>query len=79
MRLLPLLVGMEHAGVPIDAGELGRVGALLSAEAEQVEEQCQALAGTPFNVASSKQVGDRKQGIERYTGPGEEWTLATGQ
>jgi len=56
MRLLPLLVGMERVGVQIDAGELKRIGVLLSAEAVKIEEQCQAAAGTRFNVSSSKQV-----------------------
>ena len=33
-----------------------RIGELLTAEAKHVEDECHALAGTKFNLASSKQV-----------------------
>ena len=39
-----------------EAKYFSRIGELLTAEAKHVEEECHTLAGTKFNLASSKQV-----------------------
>ena len=39
-----------------EAKYFSRIGELLTAEAKHVEDECHALAGTKFNLASSKQV-----------------------
>ncbi len=58
MPLVPVLAGMEQAGVRIDCAELERQAGELSTELERLETEIHTLAGRPFNVNSPRQVGD---------------------
>jgi DNA polymerase-1 len=54
--LVHVLAAMEEAGVRVDAGGLRRLAAGLVAEARQLEEQIQDLAGIQFAVNSTPQL-----------------------
>lgn len=58
MPLLPVLLEMELRGVRIDRAELERQGGQMLREMAQLEAAIHALAGTPFNVSSPRQVGE---------------------
>ena len=49
---------MEVAGARIDVKALNDYSAVLTRQMNQLEEECQALAGVPFNTASPAQVGE---------------------
>lgn len=55
--LLPVLVRMEMEGIAIDEEALGTIGADLQQTIDQLAESIEAHAGTPFNIASPKQLG----------------------
>ncbi len=56
--LVPVLAGMERAGIKVDREELARLSAEFSGEATRLEAAIHAEAGTPFTVGSPKQLGD---------------------
>jgi DNA polymerase I len=55
--LLPVLVRMEMEGIAIDPDALGTIGADLQQTIDQLAKSIEAHAGTPFNIASPKQLG----------------------
>ena len=55
--LLPVLVRMEMEGIAIDTAALGSIGADLQQSIDQLALTITAHAGTPFNIASPKQLG----------------------
>lgn len=57
MPLVPVLVGMENAGVRINSDELNRYSKVLLEQIIQLEQEIIALAGEQFNVASPQQLG----------------------
>ncbi len=58
MPLVGVLTAMERHGVRIDADLLGRLSQELAGKLAALEEQIHAQAGTAFNVASPKQLGE---------------------
>ncbi|HEX6495712.1 MAG TPA: DNA polymerase I [Acidobacteriaceae bacterium] len=58
MPLVPVLLGMERAGVRIDVNVLGELAKELNAEMSQGSEQIFEQAGERFNLNSPKQLGD---------------------
>jgi DNA polymerase-1 len=58
MPLVPVLLGMERAGVRIDVNVLNGLAKDLNAEMSQVSEQIFEQAGQRFNLNSPKQLGD---------------------
>ncbi len=57
-RLVPVLIGMEQAGVRVDEAELRRLSADFAARMEVMEADIHAMAGHPFNLGSAKQMGE---------------------
>lgn len=55
--LLPVLVRMEMEGIAIDTEALVTIGADLQETIDQLAKSIEAHAGTPFNIASPKQLG----------------------
>ncbi len=55
--LLPVLVRMEMEGIAIDLEALKSIGDDLQLTIDQLAKSIQAHAGTPFNIASPKQLG----------------------
>ncbi len=55
--LLPVLVRMEMEGIAIDLKALKAIGDDLQQTIDQLAKSIQAHAGTPFNIASPKQLG----------------------
>jgi DNA polymerase I len=58
LPLVPVLLGMERAGVRIDVNVLALLAKELNAEMLQVSEQIFEQAGQRFNLNSPKQLGD---------------------
>ena len=56
MPLVPILADMERHGVLIDGELLRRHGRELERRLEAIERQCAEEAGTPFNLASPRQI-----------------------
>jgi len=56
--LVPVLVGMEQAGILVDRAELARLSADFAARIGTLEGEIQDLAGAAFNVNSPKQLGE---------------------
>jgi len=56
--LVPVLVGMEQAGILVDRAELARLSADFAARIGTLEGEIQDLAGADFNVNSPKQLGE---------------------
>ncbi|MCL6523615.1 MAG: DNA polymerase I [Thermoflavifilum sp.] len=56
--LIPVLAEMEFTGVKIDVDFLHEYAKELRREAKQLEEQIYRQAGTRFNIASPKQLGE---------------------
>lgn len=63
MPLMPVLAKMEQEGIKIDEQNLADFSALLGNEINQLEKEIIELAGTPFNIASPKQLGDILFGV----------------
>jgi DNA polymerase-1 len=57
MPLVPVLVGMENAGVRINSDELNSYSKVLLGQIIQLEQEIIAMAGEPFNVSSPQQLG----------------------
>ena len=58
MPLVPVLSRMEANGVKIDTENLQQISEEFGGEIHKIEEEIYALAGTPFNIASPKQLGE---------------------
>lgn len=58
MPLIPVLAYMEHNGVRIDTEALKETSRHFTLRMKQIEEEVYQLAGTEFNIASPKQVGE---------------------
>lgn len=57
MRILPILAGMEAAGVHLDTGALGTYREELSRALSEIRREIFDAAGHSFNIASPKQLG----------------------
>lgn len=57
MPLVQVLLDMEMAGVALDAGELMEISTTMHQRIVELEAQIQELAGHPFNVSSTQQLG----------------------
>ncbi len=58
MPLVPVLSRMEANGVKIDTQNLQQISEDFGGEIQKIEEEIYALADTPFNIASPKQLGE---------------------
>lgn len=58
MPLMPVLAYMERNGVCIDQEGLKETSRLYTEEMNRIEKEIHELAGTDFNIASPKQVGE---------------------
>ncbi|TVR71615.1 MAG: DNA polymerase I [Marinilabiliales bacterium] len=58
MPLATVLASMEKAGVRLDSGSLESISGKLSHDLVQIEKEVYELAGTEFNLASPKQLGE---------------------
>jgi len=58
LPLVPVLAKMEEAGILVDADRLGALEADFSRELASLEQQIHTIAGRPFNIASTKQLGE---------------------
>ncbi|WP_134680728.1 DNA polymerase I [Paracoccus ravus] len=56
--MVPVLAGMEMAGIRIDADHLRRMSSAFAQKMAALEEEIHGLAGGPFNVGSPKQLGE---------------------
>lgn len=56
--LIPVLGAMEREGIKLDTQVLAEFSKTLEGDIKLLEEEIQQLAGTKFNVASPRQVGD---------------------
>ena len=57
-RMIPVLAGMERAGVRVDGAELARIGQDFAERLVVLEAECHRIAGRAFNVGSPKQLGE---------------------
>jgi DNA polymerase-1 len=57
MPLLPVLLGMEEAGIALDTDYLGQMSTELGGELQELEERIWSLAGERFNINSPQQLG----------------------
>jgi DNA polymerase-1 len=58
MPLVSVLAGMEAEGVKVDEETLSWMSKALQKDSEKVQKEIYKLAGTEFNIASPKQVGE---------------------
>ncbi|WP_293003392.1 DNA polymerase I [Nevskia sp.] len=56
MPLVPVLAGMEFAGVKVDTALLARVSTELAKRMDEIQAECFAAAGGEFNLGSPKQL-----------------------
>jgi DNA polymerase-1 len=57
-RLIPVLAGMERAGVRVDAAELRRLSADFGERMAVMEADIHRMVGRPFNLGSPKALGE---------------------
>ncbi len=57
-RLVPVLMGMEQAGIRVDEAELRRMSADFAGRMATMETEIHAMAGRPFSLGSAKQLGE---------------------
>ena len=57
MPLVPVLVGMEMAGVSVDRERLQDLSKSFEMQMERLEKEIYIIAGEPFNINSSQQLG----------------------
>ena len=57
-RLIPIILAMEMAGVKVDRADLVAMSADFAARMAVMETDIHRLAGTSFNLASAKQLGE---------------------
>ena len=82
LPLVPILLGMEKAGVRIDSGVLGKMADRLATDMQRVGEEIFSLAGQRFNINSPKQLGDvlfNKMGLPRPLKYGKGKVISTAQ
>lgn len=58
LPLVPVLARMEMAGILVDAPQLSALEADFTQQLAQLEKQIHEIAGKPFNIASTKQLGE---------------------
>jgi DNA polymerase-1 len=58
MPLVPVLASMEAEGVKLETGELKKFSDVLQSDIGQLEGEIRELAGTDFNIASPRQLGE---------------------
>ncbi|MEM9784068.1 MAG: DNA polymerase I [Pseudomonadota bacterium] len=56
--LIPVLSGMERAGIKVDPNVLAKMSSRFAQRMAELEEEIQGLAGRKFNVGSPKQLGE---------------------
>ncbi|RED17046.1 DNA polymerase I [Parasphingopyxis lamellibrachiae] len=56
--LVPVIAGMECAGIKVDREELARLSAEFAKQMESTEKEVHAIAGEPFSIGSPKQLGE---------------------
>jgi DNA polymerase-1 len=56
--LIAVLLGMEQAGIKVDAPQLKRLSAEFEKRMAELEREIHDVAGRPFNVGSPKQLGE---------------------
>jgi len=56
--LVPVLAGMERAGIKVDRAELSRMSTEFAGEMARLEGEVHAVAGQPFALGSPKQLGE---------------------
>lgn len=56
--LIPVLVEMERAGVRVDTAMLNEISQQLEQQLQALETQIHELAGEPFNIGSTQQLGE---------------------
>ena len=56
--LIPVLVDMEVAGIKVDAARLASISHEFAERLHSLEQQIHAMAGSPFNIGSPKQLGE---------------------
>ena len=56
--LLPVVVGMERAGIKVDKTILSRLSSTFAQQIARLDEEVQQLSGHKFNLASPKQLGE---------------------
>ncbi len=56
--LVPIIAGMERAGIKVDRTVLARLGQRFGERLAVLETQIHAAAGRPFNIGSPKQLGE---------------------
>jgi DNA polymerase-1 len=56
--LIPVLLGMEQAGIKIDATQLKTLSSDFEKRMLELEQELHKLAGRPFNVGSPRQLGE---------------------
>lgn len=56
--LVPVLAGMEMAGIQVDRDTLSRMSNAFAQKMAGLEHEIQEIAGRPFNVGSPKQLGE---------------------
>ena len=82
LPLVPILLGMERAGIRIDSRVLSKMADRLAADMQRVGEEIFALAGHRFNINSPKQLGDvlfSKMGLPRPMKYGKGKVISTAQ
>jgi DNA polymerase-1 len=55
--LIPVVAGMERAGIKVDRDHLSRLSGQFAQEMARLEEEIQAEAGQPFAIGSTQQLG----------------------
>jgi DNA polymerase-1 len=56
--LIPVLLGMEQAGIKVDAPQLRKLSSEFEKRMAELEQEIHKIAGRPFNVGSPKQLGE---------------------
>ncbi|WP_083567578.1 DNA polymerase I [Hyphomicrobium sp. CS1GBMeth3] len=56
--LVPVIVGMEHAGILVDKSVLSRLSSTFAQTLTRLEEEINGLVGHKFNLGSPKQLGE---------------------
>ena len=57
-RLLPVLLGMERAGIMVDRADLESMSAEFARRMDEIQREIEKLAGRAFNPGSPKQLGE---------------------
>jgi len=56
--LVPVIVGMEHAGILVDKNVLSKLSSAFAQSLTRLEEEINGLVGHKFNLGSPKQLGE---------------------